>query len=79
MLLIIEIILTVFVWRNGWRWLSLIPLGVAFLIGMIIGVTGTTDAASYMIFDVLAIVALIIMLAKKPKSNIDEKEDNVAK
>ena len=47
----------------------MIPLGVAFLIGMIIGSGGAVaDIGYYIIFDILAIVALIIMLVKKPKT-----------
>jgi uncharacterized membrane protein YfcA len=71
MLLIAEIILTVFVWRKGWKWLSLIPLGVAFLIGMMLGASGA-DLSSAFIFDGLAIIALIIMLVKNPKENPKE-------
>jgi uncharacterized membrane protein YfcA len=70
-MLIIEIILTVLVWRKGWKWLSLIPLGVAFLIGLIIGASGAS-INSAIIFDVLAIIALIIMLVKSPKETPKE-------
>lgn len=68
MLLIVEIILTIFAWKKGWRWLSLIPLGLALLIGMVIGLSGATNLSFIYIIDILAIVALIIMNVKAPKS-----------
>jgi hypothetical protein len=63
MLLIAEIILTIFAWRAGWKWLALIPVGVAFLIGFIIGTqidpnTSLTDLSWLSILDVVAIGAL---------------------
>lgn len=77
---IIEIILTIFVWRKGWRWLALLPIGIALLIGFIIGISvgmagGTPTTGGGIIFiDILAIIALIIMLIKGPKDSINEKE-----
>jgi len=72
MILILEIVLTVLVWNKGWRWLSLIPLGIAVLVGMIIGASGQTEIGAYIIFDVLAVIALIVMLLNpnKPKKEI---------
>ena len=62
---IIEIILAVFAWRKGWKWMSLIPISVALVIGFICGLSG--GSPSDVIFvDVLAIVALGIMCFKKP-------------
>jgi hypothetical protein len=29
-MIIIEILLTIFAWRKGWRWFSLIPIATAF-------------------------------------------------
>jgi uncharacterized membrane protein YfcA len=79
MLLIAEIILTIFAWRNGWKWYALIPLGICmvigFLIGLIVGMFGGTLPAlsPVLIFDLLAIVALIVMVCKKPKPESEEK------
>jgi uncharacterized membrane protein YfcA len=72
MLLVLEIVLTVLVWNKGWRWLSLIPLGIAILVGMIIGASGQTEVGAYVIFDILAVIALIVMLVKpnKPKKEV---------
>jgi len=69
MLLIAEIILTIFAWRKGWKWLALLPLAIAFTIGMIIGFTSGIDgnlgvAAA---LDIAAIIALIVMIAKPKK------------
>lgn len=69
-MLLIEILLTVFVWRKGWNWFSLIPVGAAFLIGAIVGLTGGVQAASnpgIILIDVMAVIALIIMLVYPPK------------
>lgn len=69
-MLIIEIILTVFVWRKGWNWMSLIPTGLAFIIGFMLGASGSVDASSVgvIFIDVLAIIALILMLVFPPKT-----------
>jgi hypothetical protein len=75
-MLIIEIILTVFVWKKGWKWMALLPLGgalfIGFLIGLGIGASGGSvdDVSGLAVFiDVAAIVALIIMLIKGPKTD----------
>ena len=71
MLLAIEIILTIFAWRNGWKWLALIPVGAAlvigFFIGLNVGLTGGEISPNIVILDVFAIIALIVMLIKKGK------------
>jgi uncharacterized membrane protein YfcA len=74
-MLIIEIILTIFAWRKGWRWKSLLPLGIAlglgFLFGFAIGVSGgDLDSAKGLavILDIGAIIALIVMITKAPAS-----------
>lgn len=73
-MLLIEIILTIFVWRKGWRWISLLPIGIALFIGLFMGFgirvsNGDVNEAIGLgfILDVLAIIALIIMLTIKPK------------
>ena len=75
MLLIAEILLTIFAWRNGWKWLSLIPVGIAMLIGLFIGIgVGASGGNVYdvrgivTLFDIGAIIALTVMVSKKPKS-----------
>ncbi|MCM1564577.1 MAG: hypothetical protein NC238_01225 [Dehalobacter sp.] len=72
-MLIIEIILTIFVWRKGWKWLSLIPIGIALLVGFSIGFGagmsgGAVNPGNVILIDIFAIIALIIMLVKGPKS-----------
>jgi len=77
-MLILEIILTIVAWNRGWKWLALIPLGVAFGIGLILGSTGNfsvDDAGSLIWIDVVAIIALIVMIAKK-KDQKDLPEKN---
>lgn len=84
-MLIIEIVLTVFAWRKGWKWLALLPMGLALIIGALIGfaigtsggnVTGATGFG--IALDVFAIIALIIMMAKPPKleTNVEELKDS---
>ena len=73
MLLIAEIILTVFAWRNGWKWLALLPIGICmmigFCVGFIIGSNGgnTSDISGVFILDIMAIIVLIIMVSKEKK------------
>lgn len=62
MLLLAQIILTVIVWKKGW--LSLIPIGVCLLFGLLIGLSGG-EPSSGIFIDIIAIVALIIMLTKQ--------------
>lgn len=74
-MLIIEIILTIFAWRNGWKWLSLIPVGCALLLGLFMGMAVGASGGDINIakglaifLDVSAIIALIVLVARKPKS-----------
>lgn len=62
---ILEIILAVFAWRKGWKWMSLIPIAIAFVIGLICGLSGGTPS-DVILVDVIAIIALAIMCFKKP-------------
>ena len=67
MLLIAEIILTIVAWNKGWKWLSLIPIGISFLIGVMLGLSGFTSLGPFAIFDILAIIALVVMVSN-PKT-----------
>lgn len=76
---IIEIILTVFAWKKGWNWYSIIPMIVAFVIGFGIGAAGI-DPSTAIVVDVLAIVVLGIMCYKAPNEvNNDNKDNNETK
>ena len=66
-MLIIEIILTIVAWQK-WGWKSLIPLGAAFLIGFLIGMSGGVVGPGVIAVDILAIIALIVMCFKGPQS-----------
>jgi hypothetical protein len=73
--------LTIFAWRNGWKWLSLIPVGVAMLIGISIGfgigISGGNSGAGIpglSLIDLGAVIALIVMICKKPKSVVKTDE-----
>lgn len=67
MLLLAEIILTVIVWKKGWKWFSLLPLGICLLIGILIGLGGGEPTTAIFI-DIAAIIALILMWIKATKS-----------
>ena len=71
---IIEIILTIFAWRNGWKWLSLIPIGTVFVLAFFIGLSGQADTNVYWL-DVMAIIALILMIVNKKKVEEENKKD----
>jgi len=75
MLLIAEIVLTVLVWQKGWKWLSLIPVISALLIGLMFGIVGGSLIVSpwIILIDVLAVIALIVMLNITPKKNNELK------
>lgn len=73
-MLIIEIILTIFAWRKGWRWLSLIPVATAFSIGLMFGFSGVELEAlglGAIFIDILAIIALILMVVYPKKEQKD--------
>jgi uncharacterized membrane protein YfcA len=74
MLLIIEIILTVIAWIRGWKWRSLIPLGllvfIGFTVGMILGSLGLDPLVfqpAGIFLDLLGVIALFVMCIVKPK------------
>lgn len=81
-MIILEIILTVVAWLRGWKWKSLIPIGAVLIIGLfygfILGLTGsfvdTTDVVWINIFDILAILALLIMVILPPKNKTKNNE-----
>ena len=75
MLLIAEILLTIFAWRRGWKAKALIPVGAAIGVGLIIGImiasSGSTVPAGVILIDIIAVIALIIMLCNPPKKELD--------
>lgn len=81
-MLILEIILTIFAWRKGWRWLALLPMGIALLIGFIIGISIGANGGNVssigggaIVIDIMAVIALIVMLVKGPKGSEQAKEE----
>ena len=80
MLLIIEIALTVSAWRKGWRARALLPLGIGMLLAAFVamvaasaGVSPEAITGSLILFDLAAVLVLIFMSAKAPRS-ADVKE-----
>jgi hypothetical protein len=73
-MLIVEIILTVFAWRKGWKAWALLPVGIALAIGLLIGFSvgasgGNAESVRGIgiFLDIVAIGVLIYMTAKGPK------------
>ena len=68
--MIIQILLTIWAWNKGWAWKALIPLACAFGIGLMIGgvyaSTNTPVPPGVIMIDVLADIALILMIIFKP-------------
>jgi hypothetical protein len=78
-MLIFEIILTVIAWRRGWGARALIPMGVVFGVGALIGVgvavsggtpedvTAITTAPLAILFEFAWFVALICLAIARPR------------
>ena len=68
-MLIVEIILCIVAatWR-GWKWLAAIPLAVPFVLG-IVTAAGNGDIGTAGLFDVIAIIILIVMCIV-PKTSV---------
>ncbi len=70
---IIEIALTVWAWKRGWKAWALLPIAITFGIGMIIGAANPYgDLSNVIIFDFLCIAALVIMIIKKKGSKVQK-------
>jgi hypothetical protein len=76
MLLVLEIMLTMTAWRKGYKGYALIPVGLVFLTGVLIGLSNPgADALSVIWIDILAIVVLSVMIAvAKTPADKDAKE-----
>ncbi|MFQ5964354.1 MAG: hypothetical protein ACE5KZ_08730 [Candidatus Scalinduaceae bacterium] len=81
MLLIAEIVLTVIAWNRGWKWFSLMPLGVgagfAFFVGIVIGAGGGTieNTGVFVILDFIVIITQIVLISMPRVVNIPEVKD----
>ncbi len=69
MLFIIEIVLTVLVWKKGWKALALIPLAVALFGGFMYGLWASANDVEMNLFatlplDLVVIVVLAVMYSK---------------
>lgn len=77
---IIQIILSIVAWNRGWRWLALIPIGAALVIGILIGFIGGSmgyspeDMRWSIILDVIIFIILIYMCIKPHESNKTNSE-----
>ena len=90
MLLIIEIILTVAAWRNGWKAWALVPMGIPLVIGFIVGATmdpsQNIDAAvaPFFVVELACVAVLIFMCIRRlggpvaDKTSLNQPEHNLA-
>jgi hypothetical protein len=71
MLAVIEIALTVWAWKRGWRWWALLPLGAVFFIAfLVVAAASPEDVFAVMaIFDIAAVGVLIYMVARPRKKS----------
>lgn len=81
MLLILQIILTIIAWRNGWKWKSLLPVGilllVSLIVGFMIGASGDNiDSVQnhILVLDITSIFILLIMSFKSPQSILETND-----
>ena len=90
---LIQLVLVIQAWRNGWRFKALIPpainIGFAMLLGIICGIvsnaTGTPDQVLLdkcmgivFLSTIATIIALGIMTARKPRQHQDHAIPKVA-
>jgi len=79
MLWIVEIALTIWAWNKGWKWRSLIPLGIgigiAFIAGLSVGASGgsVSDLGWLVVVDVIVCIVLAIMCFAPPKNEEETK------
>ncbi len=83
LLLIVEILLVVAAWRNGWAARALLPilgeLVLAFLMGVVIGASGgsTTSARGLGVLLDLAVIAVLAVMARKaPRAERSDAEQD---
>jgi hypothetical protein len=82
MLLIIEILLTIAVWRKGWKGWALLPCGIMMLMAGVAGIVAALSGVDpesltvpSLILDGLYIVSLCIMLKRAPRSAATRNEE----
>lgn len=63
---IVQIVLTFFAWKNGWKWKALIPMVSLFIIGFMFGLFGLNIKLIF-ILDIIGTIALILMVVNKNK------------
>jgi len=73
MLTIVEIILTVVAWRRGWKAWALLPLGVCFILALLLGAAvtasgGSVEAAFPVLFllDLACVGVLLGLVTTRP-------------
>ena len=81
-MLFLEIMLTIAAWRRGYKGFALIPVGLALLVGFLIGLNNpematSDDILSFIWIDILAVVVLgvMIILGKNPEEDESLKVD----
>ena len=80
MLLIIEILLTIKAYKNGWRAWAIMPPAIGLIAGMAIGASqygANLGPFAYLPLDLLLIVVLGIMTAVAPKKAEDKTPESL--
>ena len=72
----VDIILTIFAWRRGWKAWALLPMGITFIIAIIIGLSGG-GLGIVMILVAIEVIALITMIIVKPKKRTPAKIESL--
>ncbi len=65
----LDIGLTIWAWRRGWRARALLPIGITFFLLILMGAAGAFDTAAWLLLVLAEIGALIYMVARPPKKN----------
>ncbi len=81
MILILEIVLTIIAWRKGYKAFALLPVGIVILLAFLIGfsdpVAYESAEAGFIVFDLMAVVALVIMIATAKKQDTLAEEEQI--
>lgn len=66
-MIILQILLTIWAWRKGWKWYSLIPICIAIIIGIIVAMANVPEINGKewiitFLGDILIVITLMNMI-----------------
>lgn len=81
MILLIEIALTVWAWRRGWKGWALLPVGIALGMGLMIGfacgAAGSNPGdLSFLILADFAVIGVLILMVARGRTLFPEKRSS---